>query len=37
MKKNSLQGLGRRLGLHILIPVAYFVTMIVALVIKYWL
>jgi hypothetical protein len=36
MKKNPLQGLGRRLGLHILIPVAYFLTMLIALVIKYW-
>jgi hypothetical protein len=36
MKKNPLQGLGKKLNLHILIPVIYFGVMIVALIVKLW-
>lgn len=35
MKKNPLQGLGKRLKLHILLPVIYIVTLTVALIFKY--
>jgi hypothetical protein len=34
MKADPLQGLGKKLRLHILIPVIYFGSLIVALVIK---
>jgi hypothetical protein len=36
MKKNPLQGLGKKLNLHILIPVIYFGFMTVALIVKLW-
>ena len=34
MKKDPLRGLGKRLRLHILVPVIYAVILVVAMVIK---
>jgi hypothetical protein len=34
MKEDPLQGLGKKLYLHILIPIIYFGSMIVLLVVK---
>jgi len=35
MKKNPLQGLGKKLNLHILIPVIYFGVMTLSLIVSY--
>lgn len=37
MKKNPLQGFGKRLKLHILLPLAYATILITGLIIKYLL
>jgi len=34
MKEDPLQGLGKKLNLHIIIPIIYFGGMLVALLIK---